>query len=386
MNKENKWYLDDSEDEEIDISFKEYDLTSAPNDFNIKTIYDFIESGVLKIPGFQRNFVWDIKRASKLIESLIIGLPVPQVFLFEEGRNEFLLIDGQQRLMTIYYFVKQKFPRKEKRTELRRIFAEKGSIPDDILHNKEYFTSFDLKLSEKLPDAPNKLKNLNYSTLGDHKTAFDLRTIRNVIIKQNLPPEDNSAVYEIFHRLNSGGVVLKPQEIRSSIYHSPFYEMLFRVNLNDNWRKLINRPNPDLHLKDIEIILRGFALLLDSKNYKPSMTKFLNNFSFKAKSFTKESIDYFEDLFISFIDEAINFGEGAFVSSKTNRINVSAYEAVFKALAEKAFKSKNTNVKKAIRENLLALYEDSEFSEATEKDTAGTKNVQKRIERAKQIL
>ncbi|WP_375583255.1 DUF262 domain-containing protein [Cyclobacterium xiamenense] len=380
------WYLDETDDEEMDFSFTEYDLTSAPNDFNIKTIYDFIESGVLKIPGFQRNYVWDIKRASKLIESLIMGLPVPQVFLFEEGRNEFLLIDGQQRLMTIYYFIKKRFPRKEKRTELRRIFSEKGQIPEEVLHDKEYFSDFALKLPEKLPNAPNKLKDLNYATLGEFKFAFDLRTIRNVIIKQNLPPNDNSAVYEIFHRLNSGGVVLKPQEIRSSIYHSKFYEMLFRVNLNDNWRNLINRPNPDLHLKDVEIILRGFAMLMDKDNYSPSMTKFLNNFSHKAKSFTEDSIEYFENLFYSFTNEAMNFGHGAFVSSRTNRINVSAYEAIFNSLTEQAFSQKQLNVKSAIPENLHVLFEDTDFSEATEKDTAGTSNVKIRIDRARQIL
>ena len=85
-------------------SIKEYDMSSSPNDFNVLTIMNFLQSGNVKIAGFQRNYVWDIKRASKLIESLIIGLPIPQIFLFEEGKNQFLVIDGQQRLMSIYYF------------------------------------------------------------------------------------------------------------------------------------------------------------------------------------------------------------------------------------------------------------------------------------------
>ena len=74
----------DGEEEELEESFDidEYDLTSTPNDFNILTINSFIESGSIKIPGFQRNYVWDIKRASKLIESLILGLPIPQIFLY----------------------------------------------------------------------------------------------------------------------------------------------------------------------------------------------------------------------------------------------------------------------------------------------------------------
>lgn len=108
------WYEDESTDEEWEYPLHEYELTASPNDFNVITLFNFIESGTVKIPGFQRNYVWDLKRASKLIESMIIGLPVPQIFLYEESRNKFLVIDGQQRLMSIYYFIKQRFPKKRK--------------------------------------------------------------------------------------------------------------------------------------------------------------------------------------------------------------------------------------------------------------------------------
>lgn len=81
---EKKWFEDYAEEAD-DLQIEEYDITAAPNDFNVLTIYSFIEAGSVKIPGFQRNYVWDIGRASKLIESLILGLPVPQVFLYEVG-------------------------------------------------------------------------------------------------------------------------------------------------------------------------------------------------------------------------------------------------------------------------------------------------------------
>ncbi|HAV1859723.1 TPA: DUF262 domain-containing protein, partial [Enterobacter hormaechei subsp. steigerwaltii] len=90
------------EDETYPID--EFELTTTPNDFNMLTIISFIRSKVFKIPSFQRHFVWDIKKSSKLIESLLIGLPIPQIFLYEKGKNEFLVIDGQQRLMSLYYF------------------------------------------------------------------------------------------------------------------------------------------------------------------------------------------------------------------------------------------------------------------------------------------
>ena len=156
------WYEDDGVEESDNGYVDEYDITASPNDFNVKTIYDFIESGAVKIPGFQRNYVWDQRRASKLIESIIIGLPIPQIFLYEESRNSFLVIDGQQRLMTLYYFMKQRFPKKEKRASLRAIFAEHGKIPDDILHNDDYFSKFNLRLIAKVPDIPNKFNKLNW--------------------------------------------------------------------------------------------------------------------------------------------------------------------------------------------------------------------------------
>ena len=114
-----EWFEED-DDNGDDFQIDEYDLTSTPNDFNVKTIFDYLEAGVIKIPLFQRNYVWNLIQASKLIESLILGLPIPQIFLYEEGRNKLLVIDGQQRLLSIYYFIKQRFPKQDKRVKLRK--------------------------------------------------------------------------------------------------------------------------------------------------------------------------------------------------------------------------------------------------------------------------
>ena len=93
-----------------ETSIISYDISVIPNDFNVMTINSLIESGVISMPAFQRNYVWDRKRASRFIESLILGLPVPQIFLYQMDRNKYSVIDGQQRLLTIYFFVKQRFP------------------------------------------------------------------------------------------------------------------------------------------------------------------------------------------------------------------------------------------------------------------------------------
>ena len=328
---QNETWFEDYAEETDDIQIDEYDLTATPNDFNIITIYNFIESGAVKIPGFQRNYIWDIIRASKLIESLVLGLPVPQIFLYEESRNSFLVIDGHQRLMSIYYFMKQRFPRKEKRVQLRSIFAKYRQIPDEILFDDSYFASFKLSLPERLPEHPNKFKGLNYATLGDYKTQFELRPIRNVVIKQNAPKDDDSAIYEIFNRLNTGGINLRPQEIRASLHHSAFYDMLFEINTLPEWRRILSMSDPDLHSKDIEILLRGFAMLIDGQIYRPSLTKFLNQFSKKCETQTAEQNAYLATLFKSFLKACHDLPADAFLNKKNRRFNMALYQRILGA-------------------------------------------------------
>lgn len=379
------WFEDYADDVD-DLQVEEYDITAAPNDFNVLTIYSFLESGAVRIPGFQRNYVWDLSRASKLIESLILGLPVPQVFLYEVERNKFLVIDGQQRLMSIYYFIKQRFPRTDRRSELRIIFDENGKIPDGVIHDDNYFENFRLKLGESLPNHPNRFKGLAYQTLEGYKTQFELRTIRNVIIKQNSPQGDDSSMYEVFNRLNTGGVNLKPQEIRTSMYHSNFYEMLYRSNSAPAWRSLLGNQDPDLHMKDVEVMLRGFALLIDGQNYAPSMVKFLNQFSRKARGHTAEQNLFLAQLMTSFLDACVDLPPNAFLNKKNGRFNVALFEAAFVASCKDPLTARRMLTDKVSADLLRVLEGDKTFLDAMVEGTTQTKNVKARLTRASQVL
>ena len=381
----NNWF-DDYDDGDEGFEIDEYDLTATPNDFNISTIYNFIESGAVKIPGFQRNFVWDITRASKLIESMILGLPVPQIFLYEEGRNTFLVIDGQQRLMSVYYFIKQRFPRKEKRTELRAIFDNHSRMPDEVLHDDTYFTNFRLALPSKLTDRQNKFKGLTYATLGEYKSQFKLRPIRNVIIKQNTPKDDDSSIYEIFNRLNSGGINLTPQEIRISLYHSGFYDILYHINTLPEWRRLLGTSDPDLHMKDVEVLLRGFAMLIEGHNYTPSMAKFLNKFSKQCKKLTDEQNVYLEQLFMSFLDACGSLPNDAFINKRTSRFNIALYEAIFSVTC-KPFFANNELIDNSLSYSLVKQIEsDADFLEASTEGTTSKANVFTRLDATRKLM
>jgi uncharacterized protein with ParB-like and HNH nuclease domain len=320
-----------------------------------------------------------------LIESIIIGLPIPQVFLYEESKNNYLVIDGQQRLLTLYFFFKKRFPKKEKRFELRQIFDEYGKFPDENLHDDTYFDDFKLKLNDVSQSITNKLHGLNYPTLGEFKTSFDLRTVRNIIIKQNFPTDDDSSMFEIFNRLNSGGVVLKPQEIRTSLYHSKFYNNLYKINLYNNWRILLNKSEPDIHMKDVEILLRGFALLIDSENYRPSMTRFLNQFSKKSKTFIEDSLHYFQALFEKFCDNAIQINRSMFLS-KSGKFSITVFESIFVALCYEAAQNRNLEIKETTNELIENLKANPDFIKASQDNTAGKGNVEDRLRIAKEIL
>lgn len=379
-------WFDDYAEDDAEEEVAEYDITASPNDFNITTLFSFIESGSVIIPGFQRNFVWDIRRSSKLIESLILGLPVPQIFLYEEARNRFLVIDGQQRLMSIYYFIKQRFPRNNVRTQLRSVFEEHGKIPDAVLEDEQYFSNFRLQLPSGLPSRPNKFHGLSYSTLGEYAGQFNLRPIRNVIVKQNVPRDDDSSIYEIFSRLNSGGVNLRPQEIRLSLYHSDFYEMLVRVNGQPEWRRLLQNPEPDLHMKDVEILLRIFAMLVDSEAYAPSMTKFLNQFSRKSQSNTNAHNDYMENFLISFLSATEKLPNNVFINKRNRRFNIALIEAVFSAVCKERFALRESISGHLDLEQIQELETDEEFVRAASVTTTSTANVSRRLQRGYALI
>ena len=224
----------------------QFDLVSTPNDFNTKTLVDFIDSGVIKIPGFQRNFVWDIRRASRLIESMIVGLPVPQMFLYEQARDKYLLIDGQQRLMSIYYFVKGRFPRKEKLAELRLASQGNSAVPADVLSDEEYFNDFRLSLPANAPGKPNRFHRQEVFELG--------RELSNLLRSSHYKEHPSKRKLDLpgmkpCTRFSIGpstraGLILLQQEIRRCMYDSEFYEMLYLTNTEESWRRLCRNPYP----------------------------------------------------------------------------------------------------------------------------------------------
>lgn len=243
-----EWEVDITEDFEEDVETKIYQITSYPADLTLKGYLDKVKAEQIVIPDFQRRYVWDQKRASKLIESFLLGLPVPGVFLYKiRASNKLSIIDGQQRILSSVRFFQNRFEEKT--------FRLTGVMP-----------KWEGKTYEEL-DEPDKL------LLDD--------TVLRATIVQQLDPADDSSVYHIFERLNTGGMNLNPMEIRRSVYQGEFALLLQELNENEDWRSIIARPKIDKRLRDVELILRIVALQQDWKNYEKPMKTFLNGFMAK---------------------------------------------------------------------------------------------------------
>ncbi|MFH9828053.1 DUF262 domain-containing protein [Streptomyces bobili] len=364
----------DTDDEQEQIS--EYDIVSSPNDFNTLTINSFIDQGAIQTPGFQRNYVWDIKRASKLIESLILGLPVPQVFLYEENRNSFLVIDGQQRLLTVHFFMKGRFPRKEKRSELRKVLNSGKGLTPELLADDEFFTPFKLQLP-KLPNGtPNRFSLLTYDTLDDYQNQFNLRTIRNVIVKQINPKDGDSSIFEMFNRLNTGGVNLNTQEIRASLYHSKFFENLFSLNEHKAWRAILGTTDPDFRMRDIEIILRALSLNHGTDSYSGSMTSFINAYCKEAQGFTGGQVTQVTEDWEWFLRTIEDWDELTFWPSR-KKFSALFFESVY--CAAQQLRSEGHDVRSLDHVKVAAFGRSDKFSDFSQEGSTKTANVRGRL-------
>ena len=201
---------DNVEDEaasDTKVTAIQYDISSYGADYDVDGLVKRLERGDLFVPPFQRSYVWKIKEASKFIESLLLGLPVPGVFFAKEAEsNRLLVIDGQQRLKTLSFFYKTVFN------------------PQDGEKKQRVF---------KLTGVQKQFDDRTYKELSDSdRIKLNDSIIHATIIKQESPKNDNTAIYYIFDRLNSSGTKLTAQEIRTAISNGGFINLLKELNEN----------------------------------------------------------------------------------------------------------------------------------------------------------
>jgi hypothetical protein len=162
--------------------------------------------------------------------------------------------------------------------------------------------------------------------------------------------------------------------------------MLQYLNSLPAWRRLVGTNDPDLHMKDLEILLRGFAMLLDAASYAPSMMKFLNQFSKKCQKHDSDENQYLRDVFERFLSNCSTLPDDAFFSTRSQRFNIALFESVFSAICRDAIVNRTLPERSLRNETIRSLADDADFLSASQQGTTKTLNVHQRLERAREIV
>lgn len=233
-----------------------FKISSWGADLSFRELISRYDEDELVKPELQRNYVWDKTEASRFVDSVLLGLPVPSIFLAKTNDEKLLIIDGYQRFMTVRDYVKGVFSKDKSVFKLSR---------SDKIHERWRGKAF-LELTE---DEQRKIRNT---------------TIHAIIFMQQHPANGDTSLYQVFERINSSGRTLLPQEIRNCVYQGPINSLLFELNANKYWRTLWGSEVPDERMRDLEHILRFFALSdegilsSDKAPARISLKKYLNQY------------------------------------------------------------------------------------------------------------
>ncbi len=337
-----------SEKEDLDIDNASYEIKTYGADLTLEILSRKYDSKEIVVPEFQRRYIWPPKKSSRLIESFLLGLPVPQIFLYrEEESQDLLVVDGQQRLKTINYFINEKF--------------ENGA---------DFF----------LRGVKSEWEGKKYSTLIES----DRRRLNNYILRatifEQVDPNDNSSIFEIFERLNTGGMPLNEQEIRRCVVRGPINKFIDELNQYESWRKLLKKDTPDARMKDLEMILRFFSLWQGWRNYKKPMKDFITEFMISKRNIDTNEQDHYEKVFKSVVDKIYSeVGVDAFRIKAG--INIAVLDSIMVALALTGpDKVSKLDIKIAELKNDLA------YSDSVSKSTTDVDRTESRIKLAIQRL
>lgn len=293
-----------------DEAFVTYEIAAYPADYTLSVIAEMWAAGDIIVPAFQRKFVWTIKQSSLLIESLLMGLPVPQAFFYVDPDSRNLVIDGLQRLMSIVYY-------------FDGFFGE-----ETYQGNKTVFRL--TGLSEKSPYKKKTFEELNEAD----QRKLRGRVLRVINIRQLGPRDDDTSAYHIFERLNTGGTPLTAQEIRHCVYHGELVELLSSLNKTEAWRRILGKNILDKHQKDIELVLRVLAIATRADKYEKPMKEFLNKTMLADRKGLSLDVRNFAERFPRVCAEVIEkLGERPF--NIFGRINASALDSVMGTLVNR---------------------------------------------------
>lgn len=348
--------------DELQKKAKERTVKTQTIEYDLETMVKKIDKNVIKLsPEYQRNHRWDPDTSSRLIESLILNIPVPFIYIsqdidvdeeVDEDISRYSVIDGQQRLTAIYDFFKNKFPLSQ------------------------------LEVLEKLNGS-------HYSDLPPFLIRrLEERSIKCLRIDSTL---DQQVKYDIFERLNSGAVKLEAQELRNATCRGPFKDLIKELAKYPAFKQaaLIKEGSSRVKkMEDEELVLRYFALTFKKgyMDYKGGFKKFLTQKMSDLNQLPKEQLDALSINFKKVMNKIINeHPENPFAKYRNedgqlvdmSSFNVAVYDAVVSL-----FYGAEASQYSVAPEEVQSLFYDEEFFKCVEGSTNDVKKVLTRIEKA----
>lgn len=369
-------------EEELNIDLSKFNQAVIwGTDWTTETMARQLEKGNIDLnPSFQRRDAWSEQEKSRLIESLMLGFPVPPIILAEnkQKKNSYLVIDGKQRLLSIRRFYSN-VSEKE--------FKEKN------LKEKDAFKQLKLKGLDILKDFNGKTYSQMQVENAEYINNLDNQSIRTIVIK-NWP--DEAFLYTVFLRLNTGSKKLSPQELRQALKPGAFLNFLDDGTANSTAIKdMLNNKGADPRMKDIELALRFFAFKCFPDKYKGNLKEFLDytcenlNGNWEAKEYIirdlfaelEKSIVFLKDLFAP--DAAFS----RYTDGKCNgRFNRSIYEILTYYFSIKEVRIAVEKKKEEFVNKFVELNDDQEFVYAVSNTTKDINRVVIRFTKVSKIL
>lgn len=363
--------IENVDSEDIDFSNDDlFNITSWGADMSFRELISMYDDGELLKPELQRKYVWEKAEASRFIESILLGLPIPSIFLAKTNDNNKLIIDGYQRIMTVYDYAK------------KGIFSKDGKV-------------FKLVNTDKINE---RWRGKAFSEL----TEFDQKRIRQttihaIIFEQKHPKDNDSSLFQVFERINTSGKTLKSQEIRNCVYQGAMNSTLFKLNQNPKWRSLFGSEEEDARMNDLEFILRYFALSdkkvkENRKDKQISLKLFLNSYmgdpTHNTVDFLSFKIAEFERM-VEFIHH--NIGKNAFRNINNEnkyqtRFHPTIFDSISIATTFALLKTKGNPNTADLEKKHKELLTDADFKKYSTIRTTNIEHINGRITLAAQYL
>lgn len=368
--------FDGFDEEEDSYKISRYEITTYVTQRNIDSLLKWVSVGKIVIPDFQRDYVWTKKTASKLIDSILLNLPIPNIFLYktvDKGEEKYYVIDGFQRIQTIKFFKDG-------------IWNPNSDMKESISFNEEDSKIF------KLDCKGSEWYNLTYNLLTESdKFNFEEYNI-NLTIFEQTHPENKDSMFEVFERINTGAEKLSEQEIRNAIFGGPLLADIKYEAENSNFSEIVKIDN---HMRKrqnyVDLYLRFVTYLymyrndyeLNGQKMTSSKRETLNNFC----NYTNEHKEFDYKLYLDDVSKAIEciyqFDDTAMYGKKRNtdeisdRIHSVFAEALVLSVINNGFKINTTSQK--FNENKIALWKSEEFFNLFVQQTTTPANISARI-------